>query len=91
MTEGEKQILPFDRPFAKLRAYSGQARCSGQALRSDSPRPLTEFGTGAQPRPQAPWGGAMGWRGVRLLKTKAKKRRWIPDLVGNDRLGKKRE
>ena len=39
--------------------------------------------------------GALGWRhgmaGVRLLKTKAKKRRWIPDLVGNDRLGKKRE
>ena len=39
--------------------------------------------------------GARRWRhgmaGVRLLKTKAKKRRWIPDLVGNDRLGKKRE
>ena len=29
------------------------------SLRSDSPRPQIEFGTGAQPRPQAPWGGAM--------------------------------
>ena len=25
MTEGRKQIPSFDRPFAKLRAYSGQA------------------------------------------------------------------
>ena len=32
------------------------------SLRSDSPRPHIEFGAGAQPRPQAPWGGAMGWR-----------------------------
>ena len=29
------------------------------SLRSNSPRPQIEFGAGAQPHPQAPWGGAI--------------------------------
>ena len=45
------------------------------SLRSDSPRPHIGFGTGAQPRPQAPGNGAMrhipgfdpGWRGYEYL------------------------
>ena len=32
------------------------------SLRSNSPRPHIEFGTGTQPRPQAPSRGAMEWR-----------------------------
>ena len=46
-----------------------QSRLLGlrNSLRSDSPRPQLDFGTGAQPRPQAPGGGAMRWRGYECL------------------------
>ena len=44
------------RPGVALRVPLPQSRSLGlrNSLRSDSPRPQTEFGTGAQPRPQAP-------------------------------------
>ena len=41
------------------------------SLRSDSPRPYIEFGTGAQPRLEAPWGGAMGWRAIHAKAKRA--------------------
>ena len=44
----------------------------------DSPRPLTEFGTAAQ----APWGGAMGWRGYDYSKRRRRKDAGFPIWSG---------
>ena len=46
------------------------------SLRSDSPRPHIEFGTGAQPRPQAPWVAPFdGALQLHNTKTKERKKR----------------
>ena len=51
----------------------GKAALDAATTTTDSPRPQIEFGTGAQPRPEAPGGGAMEWRGVYMQKP------WILD------------
>ena len=68
-----KRTQNHGRPGVALRVPAPQSRLLGlrNSLRSDSPRPPIDFGTAAQPRPQAPGGGAMrhvpgfdqGWRG----------------------------
>ena len=53
------------RPCVALRVPLPRSRRLGlrNSLRSDSPRPQLGFGTGPQPRPQAPGHGGIRWRG----------------------------
>ena len=57
------------------------------SLRSDSPRPHIEFGTGAQPRPQAPCLDRHGGLSLHKTKTLDPLLDWIPDQVGDKRRG----
>ena len=61
------------RPGVALRGPLPWSRRFGlrNSLRSDSPRPHIGFGTGAQPRPQAPAIWRHGVAGVRIQKAKA--------------------
>ena len=68
-----KRTQNHGRPGVALRVPLPQSRLLGlrNSLRSNSPRPHIEFGTGAQPRPQAPEGGAMRSRGYEYLQPAA--------------------
>ena len=59
-----KRTQNHGRPGVALRGPLPRSRRLGlrNSLRSDSPRPQTKVRDRAQPRPQAPCGGAMGWR-----------------------------
>ena len=68
-----KRTQNHGRPGVARRVPLPRSRRLGlrNSLRSNSPRPHSGFGTGAQPRPQAPEGGVMRSRGYEYLQPAA--------------------
>ncbi len=84
------------RPGAALWGPLPRSRRLGlrNSLRSNSPRLHIRFGTGAQPRPQAPSCGAMGWRATNAPSSVAAPShgavRWPHERRGTKRAGRMR-